>query len=54
MRVLIIFGKNGGYKNNNYETKSQWWEVGKVHIKIFFQSYKSQVSLKVRDTVQEL
>lgn len=41
-------------KKNYYETKSQWWEVGKVHIQFFCQSYESQVSLNIRDAVQEL
>ncbi len=44
--------ENWRLQKNNYETKSQWWEVGKVHIKNFCQSYESQVSLKIRDTVQ--
>ncbi len=46
--------ENWRLQKNNYETKSQWWEVGKVHITFFCQSYESQVSLKIRDTVQKL
>ncbi len=43
-----------GLQENNYETKSPWWEAGKVYIKMFCKSYESQVSLKIRDTVHKL
>ncbi len=38
---------NWRLQENNYETKSPWWEAGNVYIKMFCQSYESQVSLKL-------
>ncbi len=40
--------ENWRLQKNNYETKSQWWEVGKVHIKNILQEQVKNALIRSR------
>jgi len=41
-------------KKDSFENLSQWWDVGKVNIRIFCQNYSSHVGSVVKATVKRL
>ena len=41
-------------RKGEFESLSQWWEVGKAHIRVFCQQYTSHSTTQVRRTIQHL
>ena len=53
MQKVGILGILEGGKGE-FESLSQWWEVGKVHIRVFCQHYTSHSTTRIRKTIQQL
>lgn len=49
-----VFWSNWKLKKSSFESLCQWWDVGKVNIRLFCQNYASQTSTIVKNTVRTL
>ena len=41
-------------RKRDFESLSQWWEVGKAHIRVFCQQYTSHSTVRVKRVIQDL
>ena len=53
-RKFEVFWEIWRGRNGEFESLSQWWEVGKAHIRVFCQQYTSHSTTRIRRTIQQL
>ncbi|XDV49743.1 hypothetical protein PO909_018933 [Leuciscus waleckii] len=51
---FVLFWKNWKTRKSSFENLNQWWDVGKVNIRMLCQNYSSHIGSVVRDTVKRL
>ncbi len=54
MIISIFLGEHWRKEKNSFENLKQWWDIGKIQIKMFCQQYTANSSNRVKNVIETL
>ncbi len=52
--ISIFLGEHWRKEKNSFENLKQWWDIGKIQIKMFCQQYKANSSNRLKNVIETL